>query len=169
MKNTVKINESTLRKIVAESVKKVLSEIINPFDDGFGGVDTAMATSYSNKSIGNAWLKKAGMRRDMLQGGKPVPNNKEENESKINESTLRRIVAENIKNALMDLGNFTAYGQVLRAKGIVECEDGRWIHFDYIPGEQDVRFGEPAVTGMLCVIGVDIEPEAIREMFKLDE
>ena len=83
--------------------------------------------------------------------------------------TARKFKLEHIKNALMDLGNFTAYGQVLRAKGIVECEDGRWIHFDYIPGEQDVRFGEPAVTGMLCVIGVDIEPEAIREMFKLDE
>ena len=99
-KNTAKINESALRKIVAESVKKALSEIINPFDDGFGGVDTAMATSYSNKSIGDAWLKKAGMRRDMLQGGKPVPNNKEENESKINESTLRKIVAESVKKVL---------------------------------------------------------------------
>ena len=83
--------------------------------------------------------------------------------------TARKFKVEHIKNALMDLGNFTAYGQVLRAKGIVECVDGRWIHFDYIPGEQDVRFGEPAVTGMLCVIGVDIQPDAIREMFKLDE
>ena len=67
------------------------------------------------------------------------------------------------------IGDGEDYGKILRAKGIVECEDGRWIHFDYIPGEQDVRFGEPAVTGMLCVIGVDIEPEAIREMFKLNE
>lgn len=103
MKNTVKINENTLRKIVAESVKKALSEIINPFDDGFGGVDTAMAASYSNKNIGDAWLKKAGMRRDMLQGGKPVPNNKEEeNESKINESALRKIVAESMKKVLKE-------------------------------------------------------------------
>ena len=90
-KNTVKIYQSTLRNIVAESMKKVLSEIINPFDDGFGGVDTAMAASYSNKSIGDAWLKKAGMRRDMLQGGKPVPNSKEEeNESKIYKEFRRR-------------------------------------------------------------------------------
>ena len=109
MKNTVKINENTLRKIVAESVKKSLSEIINPFDDGFGGVDTAMAASYSNKNIGDAWLKKSGMRRDMLQGGKPVPNNKEEenetkiNEScsyKINESTLSRIITKSVKKVL---------------------------------------------------------------------
>ena len=109
-KNVIKLNENALRQIVAESVKKVLSEIINPFDDGFGGVDTAMATSYSNKSVGDAWLKKAGMRRDMLQGGKPVPNNKEEeNESKINESCsyIRSSVGdiEQIRSSLKDILN----------------------------------------------------------------
>ena len=83
--------------------------------------------------------------------------------------TTRKFEEEQIKEALMALGNFTEYGQVLRAKGIVECVDGRWIHFDYVPGEEDVRFGEPAVTGMLCVIGVDLQPEAISEIFKLEE
>ena len=121
-KKTVKINESALRKIVAESVKKVLSEIINPFDDGFGGVDTAMATSYSNKSVGDAWLKKAGMRRDMLQGGKPVPNNKEENESKINESTLRKIVAKSIKKVLK--------------------EEYDWYHYNDGPSTEEETFAD---------------------------
>ena len=106
-KNIVKINENTFRKIIAESVRKALNEIINPFDDGFGGVDTAMAASYPNRRIGDAWLEKAGMRRDMLQGGKLVPINKgEENESKksakINESQLMQIVAESVKKVLKE-------------------------------------------------------------------
>lgn len=67
----------------------------------------------------------------------------------------------------MQLSNFAEYGQVLRAKGIVEGEDGQWIHFDYVPGEPDVRTGSAAVTGMLCVIGADIEEDRIKELFGL--
>lgn len=74
---------------------------------------------------------------------------------------------ENIEKALSSLANFAEYGQVLRAKGIVEGEDGQWIHFDYVPGEPDVRAGSAAVTGMLCVIGADIEEDRIRELFGL--
>ena len=42
---------------------------------------------------------------------------------------------------------------MLRAKGIVPCADGGWIHFDYVPGEENVRMGAASVTGKLCVIG----------------
>ena len=54
---------------------------------------------------------------------------------------------------------------VLRAKGIVEGDDGKWIHFDYIPGEPDVRFGGAGVIGRLCVIGAGIDKEKIKEIF----
>ncbi len=83
------------------------------------------------------------------------------------EETAKRFTAEGIEEALGKLQNFTEYGQVLRAKGIVEGEDGRWIHFDYVPGEADVRFGSADVTGKICVIGADIEEDAIRELFGL--
>ena len=72
-----------------------------------------------------------------------------------------------IEDALSALSDFAVYGQVLRAKGIVEGEDGKWIHFDYVPGEPDVRCGSAAVTGMLCVIGADIDEDSIRELFGL--
>ena len=68
-----------------------------------------------------------------------------------------------IKDFLGKLGNFTEFGTVLRAKGVVESSDGGWIHFDYVPGESDVRAGSAATTGMICVIGVDIEETNIRE------
>jgi len=63
---------------------------------------------------------------------------------------------------VIDSGTF---GQILRAKGIVSGEDGNWIHFDYVPGEVNVRLGAAAVTGKLCVIGADIEEDKIAKLF----
>ena len=56
-------------------------------------------------------------------------------------------------------------GTVLRAKGIVEAKDGSWLHFDYIPGEKDIRTGRAQLTGKACVIGTDLDEEKIRKMF----
>lgn len=81
--------------------------------------------------------------------------------------TSHRYTVEKIKNILESLSDFSIYGQVLRAKGIVPAEDGSWIHFDYVPSEPDVRIGSAAATGMICVIGADIEESAIRELFEL--
>ena len=57
------------------------------------------------------------------------------------------------------------YGMVLRAKGIVECECGKWLHFDYVPGEGDVREGSAAIIGRLCVIGAGLNEAKIKELF----
>ena len=81
--------------------------------------------------------------------------------------TAHKFTAEQIGQALNALGNFGEYGQVLRAKGIVEGEDGQWIHFDYVPGEPEVRTGTAETTGLICVIGVGLDKEAIEELFGL--
>ena len=60
------------------------------------------------------------------------------------------------------------YGQVLRAKGIVAGTDGRWLHFDYVPGEVEVRNGPAGVTGRLCVIGAELKEEALASLFHLN-
>ncbi|MBQ7488636.1 MAG: GTP-binding protein, partial [Clostridia bacterium] len=57
------------------------------------------------------------------------------------------------------------YGVILRAKGIVPCADGGWIHFDYTPGEQNVRKGPADVTGRLCVIGSKLEEKKLADLF----
>ena len=67
--------------------------------------------------------------------------------------------------ALESLNNNETYGMILRAKGIVQGKDG-WLHFDYVPGEADVRDGSPSVTGRLCVIGCKINEAALKELFK---
>ena len=64
------------------------------------------------------------------------------------------------------LENADAYGMVLRSKGIVACSDNdEWIHFDYTPGEINVRYGKADVTGRIVVIGAGIKEEAIKELF----
>ena len=57
------------------------------------------------------------------------------------------------------------YGIVLRAKGIVPCTDGGWIHFDYTPGEQNIRKGPADYTGRLCVIGSKLVDEKLAKLF----
>ena len=78
--------------------------------------------------------------------------------------THKQFSQETIKGALEVLDSGT-FGLVLRAKGIVAGEGGQWIHFDYVPGEVNVRLGSAAVTGKLCVIGADINEEAIAKLF----
>ena len=81
--------------------------------------------------------------------------------------TTKKFTAEGIKAALEEFSNEEKFGIVLRAKGIVEAEDGSWIHFDYVPGEPDVRSGAADVTGRLCVIGSKLNEEAVAEIFGL--
>lgn len=81
--------------------------------------------------------------------------------------TSHKFSEAEIKDFLGKLGNFTEFGTILRAKGVVENAEGGWIHFDYVPGEPDVRTGSAATTGMICVIGVDIEEANIREALAL--
>lgn len=87
--------------------------------------------------------------------------------SEVADYTAHKYTKEQIEDALTALGNFAECGQVLRAKGIVEGEDGKWLHFDYVPGEPEVREGEAETSGMVCVIGVDLEEDRIRELFQL--
>ena len=80
--------------------------------------------------------------------------------------TTKKFTQNEIKAALVSLDT-GRYGIVLRAKGIVAAEDGTWIHFDYVPGEPDVRIGSAGVTGRICVIGADIDREKIYAAFEL--
>ena len=72
---------------------------------------------------------------------------------------------QEIEDALKQLDNALEFGIILRAKGIVPAADGKWIHFDHVPGEIDVRYGAADVIGKLCVIGSKIDEAAIAELF----
>ena len=67
--------------------------------------------------------------------------------------------------AVKALSESDAYGTVLRAKGMVENTEGGWIYFDMVPGEYEIREGDPDYTGRLCVIGTDLKEHELEELF----
>ena len=77
--------------------------------------------------------------------------------------TAKRFTEEELRAALEALDG-GAVGQVLRAKGIVDGGD-KWLYFDYVPNEIDIRAGAPMATGRLCVIGCKIDEEKCKELF----
>lgn len=79
--------------------------------------------------------------------------------------TAKRFTEDEIDDVLSLIEFEEKYGMVLRAKGIVEAPDGSWIHFDYTPGEKDIRKGAAAPTGMICVIGHDLKEDAVADLF----
>ena len=81
--------------------------------------------------------------------------------------TVKKYTAEEISSILAQLENEAHFGTILRAKGFVESPDGTWIHFDYVPGEPDVRAGSSSTIGKLCVIGSHIHEDALATLFGL--
>ena len=85
--------------------------------------------------------------------------------SSIGEETTKKFTMEEITSILESFSESDEYGMILRAKGIVECQCGKWIHFDYVPGEPDVRCGSAGIIGRLCVIGAGIDKQKIKDLF----
>ena len=80
--------------------------------------------------------------------------------------TARIFTEERLRAILTELDS-GKYGAVLRAKGIVSAPDGKWLHFDYVPEEHEVRFGGADYTGRLCVIGSKLDEAALKALFEV--
>jgi hypothetical protein len=78
--------------------------------------------------------------------------------------TAKKFTIADIEAALRKLES-REYGFVLRAKGIVQSTDGTWIHFDYVPGESNVRTGGADIIGKLCVIGSELDHADVAALF----
>lgn len=84
-----------------------------------------------------------------------------ETPKKYTEETIRHILEELAKEDSKE------YGIILRAKGIVPDENGKWLHFDLVPGEEEVRYGAAEYTGRICVIGSELKEDKLAELFGL--
>ena len=80
--------------------------------------------------------------------------------------TARRYEEDELRAMVAQLSDEEEYGQILRAKGILQTPAGSWFQFDYVPGELQMRPGTADYTGRLCVIGVHLEEKALKELFK---
>ena len=83
----------------------------------------------------------------------------------IGRETTKKFTCDEINKILDALCDEEKYGIVLRAKGIVDSDDDQWIHFDYTPGEADIRYGSKGIIGRLCVIGSKLNEEEILNAF----
>ena len=79
--------------------------------------------------------------------------------------TTKKFDKAELEQILKALDDQETYGFILRSKGIVEGKDGSWIHFDYVPGEPNVREGSAGIIGRLCVIGSKICRHSLEELF----
>lgn len=73
----------------------------------------------------------------------------------------------NLKNIFSELENSKQYGTVLRAKGIVQADANRWVQFDYVPEEFQVKNTSPDYTGRICVIGNDLKKDKLKSLFSI--
>ncbi|MCC8030020.1 MAG: GTP-binding protein [Lachnospiraceae bacterium] len=81
--------------------------------------------------------------------------------------TPHKFTREGLDEILKSFCDSEEYGAILRAKGMVPAEDGTWIYFDMVPGEYEMRAGEPDYTGRLCVIGTDLDEKKLEAAFGL--
>ena len=71
-----------------------------------------------------------------------------------------------VEKALDTLVNSEKYeSTILRAKGMIPATDGKWIYFDMVPGDYELRDGAPDYTGRLVVIGTSVDEAEIKALF----
>ncbi len=80
------------------------------------------------------------------------------------EETAHKFTREQLSSILQALNDTQRFGMVVRAKGIVDGGE-EWLHFDFTPGEFEIRAGSAEVTGRICVIGAQLNIEAVRGLF----
>ena len=81
--------------------------------------------------------------------------------------TAHKYSEDELKNILDTLANTEEFGIILRAKGIVQSKDGSWINYDLVPGEYEIRKGNPDYTGKLCVIGTNLKEDELAKLFNI--
>ena len=81
--------------------------------------------------------------------------------------TAHKYSEDDLKKILDILANTEDFGIILRAKGIVQSKDGSWINYDLVPGEYEIRKGNPDYTGKLCVIGTNLKENELAKLFNI--
>ena len=79
--------------------------------------------------------------------------------------TVRKYSREEIEKILKTLSEEDSYGMILRAKGMLESEDGVWTYFDMVPEEVDIREGSAEYTGRICVIGSKLDEAKLEQLW----
>lgn len=79
--------------------------------------------------------------------------------------TPNKFTRQQLDEILNKLANSEEFGQILRSKGMLSDEEGKWMYFDLVPGEYEIREGKPDFTGRICVIGSKLAEDKLKELF----
>ena len=81
--------------------------------------------------------------------------------------TPNKFTRQQLDEILNKLANSEEFGQILRSKGMLSDKEGKWMYFDLVPEEYEIREGNPDYTGRICVIGAELKEDALKELFNL--
>ena len=87
----------------------------------------------------------------------------------LGKETVHTYTQEQLDKILQTLSSSHEYGDILRAKGILPTSNQKWLHFDLVPGEYEIRFGPADYTGRICVIGKDLAEDKICQLFGVEQ
>ena len=78
---------------------------------------------------------------------------------------FKKVSRAKLEEILEEMAEGSAYGGIVRAKGMLQLEDGKWVNFDMVPEQVEIREGEPENIGKFVVIGTELEKEKIKALF----
>ena len=79
--------------------------------------------------------------------------------------TVHKFSRAELEDLLKLLSMTQDFGTVLRAKGIVQTEEGGWLEFDMVPEETEIRDCKPDYIGRICVIGTELKKDELDKVF----
>ena len=78
---------------------------------------------------------------------------------------FKKVSRAKLAEILEEMAEGSSYGGIVRAKGMLQLEDGKWVNFDMVPEQVEIRDGEPENIGKFVVIGTELEKEKIKALF----
>ena len=78
---------------------------------------------------------------------------------------FKKVSRKKLEEILEEMAEGSAYGGIVRAKGMLQLEDGKWVNFDMVPEQVEIRDGEPENIGKFVVIGTELDKEKIKALF----
>lgn len=149
---------------IIKSMNTTASIITTPWDELSG--ETILQTMENENSLQDILMKEADICPEC--GHHHHHHHADEVFTSLGKETIHTYTQEQLNQILQTLSSSHEYGDILRAKGILSTPDKKWLHFDLVPGEYEIRFGSADYTGRICVIGKDLLEDKIYELFGVE-
>jgi G3E family GTPase len=163
---TQALDAKQIEKLVSEvrGINKTAAIVTTPWDQ----LDAKVIAEAREEAIKEELVRKVSQNRRSIKSVAGLVHNAQAAEvfDSVGIEPFMIQDEKRLKYMLDSLKNESAYGEVLRAKGIVCAAKGRWLQFDYVAGEYELRESRPYYTGKACIIGAKLKKQALEQLFK---